>query len=91
MEDQDNTRTAPFYQIPPRRLVSVEHPAVIKNVDRALDTLEGDRGISKASLYPQTAHQTLTFLPDLKPSQGGYPSLPQVEAGGCHVKTPAVN
>ncbi|RJE17690.1 Transcription factor, partial [Aspergillus sclerotialis] len=52
MEDQSNPRTAPFYQIPPRQLVSVEHPAVIKDVDKALDTLEGDRGISKASPYP---------------------------------------
>lgn len=53
MEDQPSSRTAPFYSITPRRLVSVEHPAVIKDVDKAIDTLHGDSGISKASPYSQ--------------------------------------
>ncbi|KAJ6107214.1 RNA polymerase III transcription factor subunit [Penicillium sp. IBT 18751x] len=45
MESQRDSRTAPFYPVPPRRLVSVEHPAVIQNLDRAVDTLQGNAGI----------------------------------------------
>ncbi|GES58125.1 RNA polymerase III transcription factor subunit [Aspergillus terreus] len=38
-------RTAPFYTIPNRRIVSVEHPAIIQNVDKAIETLQGNQGI----------------------------------------------
>ncbi|KAE8154218.1 RNA polymerase III transcription factor IIIC subunit-domain-containing protein [Aspergillus avenaceus] len=48
MSDQpQGSRTAPFYDIPSRNIVSVEHPAIIKNVDKAIDTLHGNQGISK--------------------------------------------
>ncbi|KAL1963958.1 hypothetical protein VTN77DRAFT_7633 [Rasamsonia byssochlamydoides] len=40
-------RTAPFYSIPPRQIISVEHPGVVKNVDRAIATLHGNDGIAK--------------------------------------------
>ena len=43
----DRTRTAPFYQIPSNQVVSVEHPAIIQNADKAVDTLQGNSGISK--------------------------------------------
>lgn len=46
MTDQ---RTAPFYSIPPRRITSIEHPAIIHNVDKAIDTLQGNTGISRVS------------------------------------------
>ncbi|CAI7605791.1 unnamed protein product [Penicillium discolor] len=45
MDDQRGSRTAPFYAVPSRRLVSVEHPAVVRNVDKAIKTLQGDSGI----------------------------------------------
>lgn len=45
MDDQRGSRTAPFYTVPSRRLVSVEHPAVVRNVDKAIETLQGDTGI----------------------------------------------
>ncbi|KAE8361067.1 RNA polymerase III transcription factor IIIC subunit-domain-containing protein [Aspergillus caelatus] len=47
MSEQPGPRTAPFYPIPSRRIVTVEHPAIIKNVDKAIDTLQGSTGISK--------------------------------------------
>ena len=51
----DRTRTAPFYQIPPNHIVSVEHPAIIQNADKAVDTLQGNAGISRVpSLFPYT-------------------------------------
>ncbi|KAJ5197544.1 hypothetical protein N7449_008023 [Penicillium cf. viridicatum] len=51
MDDQRGSRTAPFYAVPSRRLVSVEHPAVVRNVDKAIETLQGDSGI-KTILNP---------------------------------------
>lgn len=40
-------RTAPWYRIPPRWIVAVEHPGVIQNIDRGLQTLKGNDGIVK--------------------------------------------
>ncbi|OJJ49000.1 hypothetical protein ASPZODRAFT_1371467 [Penicilliopsis zonata CBS 506.65] len=40
-------RTAPFYEVPPLRVVSVEHPGVVRNVDNAIRTLQGSDGIGK--------------------------------------------
>ncbi|CAG8900386.1 unnamed protein product [Penicillium egyptiacum] len=51
MDDQRGSRTAPFYAVPSRRLVSVEHPAVVRNVDKAMETLQGNSGI-KTILNP---------------------------------------
>ena len=47
MADPYGSRTAPFYHVPSRRIVSVEHPAIIRNLDKAVDTLKGDAGITK--------------------------------------------
>ncbi len=41
--------SAPWYQIPPQQVVSVEHPYVVKDVDRGLKTLGGDQEIAKVS------------------------------------------
>ncbi|GMG34488.1 unnamed protein product [Aspergillus oryzae] len=53
MSEQHGSRTAPSYPIPSRRTVTVEHPAIIKNVDKAIDTLREDpmsRPIQSTSL-----------------------------------------
>ncbi|KAF5860238.1 tau 95 subunit of transcription factor TFIIIC [Aspergillus alliaceus] len=47
MSEHQGPRTAPFYDIPSRQIVSVEHPAIIQNVDKAINTLQGNMGISK--------------------------------------------
>ena len=39
-------RAAPWYSIPPGELVSVEHPCIVRNVDKAVETLQGPQGIS---------------------------------------------
>ncbi|KAL4978878.1 RNA polymerase III transcription factor IIIC subunit-domain-containing protein [Aspergillus desertorum] len=44
---ETHSRTAPFYEVPNRPLVCVEHPAIIKNADKAIDTLQGSAGIRK--------------------------------------------
>ncbi|EPS34924.1 hypothetical protein PDE_09888 [Penicillium oxalicum 114-2] len=58
MEAPRESRTASFYKVPPLHLVSVEHPAVIQNLDKAIATLQGNAGIEKAmnlSLRPEDA------------------------------------
>ena len=47
MDTNREARTASYYRIPSRSLVSVEHPAVVQNLDRAVDTLQGNSGIEK--------------------------------------------
>ncbi|PTU21137.1 hypothetical protein P175DRAFT_0523961 [Aspergillus ochraceoroseus IBT 24754] len=61
MAEQNVSRTAPFYLIPPRRIVSVEHPAIIRNVDKAIDTLGGGAGIAKI-LNPPKADAPANLL-----------------------------
>ncbi|PWY92153.1 hypothetical protein BO70DRAFT_424900 [Aspergillus heteromorphus CBS 117.55] len=61
MADHHGARTAPFYTIPPRRIVSVEHPAIIKNLDKAVDTLQGDAGLAKI-LNPPKADTPVNLL-----------------------------
>ncbi|KAI9933111.1 tau 95 subunit of transcription factor TFIIIC [Aspergillus wentii] len=51
--EQRPTRTAPFYPIPSRHVVSVEHPAIIQNVDKAIDTLQGNAGIASIMNPPK--------------------------------------
>ena len=69
MSDQ---RTAPFYPIPPRHITSVEHPAIIQNVDKAIDTLQGNPGISRVSPHTQQTNPKgdPTDRIDPEPSQG---------------------
>ncbi|RAH67422.1 transcription factor TFIIIC subunit TFC1 [Aspergillus aculeatinus CBS 121060] len=62
MTDSTESRTAPFYSIPARRMVSVEHPAIIKNVDKALDTLRGDAGITRILNPPKADSPARLFL-----------------------------
>lgn len=38
--------SAPWYPIPPRQAISVEHPCLVKNVHKAVETLGGDQAIT---------------------------------------------
>ncbi|RDW92801.1 transcription factor TFIIIC subunit TFC1 [Aspergillus mulundensis] len=65
MAENDHSRTAPFYQIPNRPLVCVEHPAIIRNVDKAIDTLQGNAGIKKILDPPKPdASASLSLRPE---------------------------
>ncbi|KAL2842395.1 RNA polymerase III transcription factor IIIC subunit-domain-containing protein [Aspergillus pseudoustus] len=61
MADSQSSRTAPFYTIPSRPILCIEHPAIIKNVDKAIDTLQGSAGIAKA-LNPPKADTPVNLL-----------------------------
>lgn len=50
MDGLKNSWTAPFYTVPSRQLVSVEHPAIVRNVDKAIETLQGDAGIKSVRM-----------------------------------------
>ncbi|KAB8276320.1 RNA polymerase III transcription factor IIIC subunit-domain-containing protein [Aspergillus minisclerotigenes] len=62
MAEQHGSRTAPSYPIPSRRIVTVEHPAIIKNVDKAIDTLRGNTGISKILNPPKADSPANLYL-----------------------------
>jgi general transcription factor 3C polypeptide 5 (transcription factor C subunit 1) len=70
MMDHQGTRTAPYYSIPPRHIVSVEHPAIIKDVDKAIETLQGNAGISKVASIPQSALSKMLTKSDSEPAKG---------------------
>ena len=44
-----DSRAAPWYGIPSHSLLSVEHPFVVKDVDKAVDMVNGGDQISKVS------------------------------------------
>ena len=41
------TRAAPWYSVPPRAIVSVEHPFIVKDVPKVVASLGGNDGIEK--------------------------------------------
>ncbi|KAJ5586722.1 uncharacterized protein N7459_002487 [Penicillium hispanicum] len=65
MDPHREARTASLYTIPPRHLVSVEHPAVIRNLDKAVETLQGEMGIKKILNPPKAdAPASLMMRPE---------------------------
>jgi hypothetical protein len=58
-ENQNEPQYAPWYRLPTRHIVAVEHPGIVKNVDRAIKTLQGDAGISKVS-FPLMSKRVVT-------------------------------
>ena len=65
MEIHRESRSTAFYKIPPLHLVSVEHPAVIRSLDKAVATLHGNNGIDKVSRNPSiNPHLRRKVLPN---------------------------
>ncbi|KAI1952716.1 tau 95 subunit of transcription factor TFIIIC [Ophidiomyces ophidiicola] len=59
--------TAPWYAIPPREIISVEHPCIIKDVDRGIATLQRGLGIPEI-LDPTRPNATAAL--SLNPEDG---------------------
>ena len=55
---------APWYSVPDRTIVGVEHPYIIRNVDKAIASLGGESKLSKVGLHgqPMQAKQILTVI-----------------------------
>lgn len=45
---QPYSQAAPWIKVPRVPVVSVEHPFIIKNIDKGIETLGGNKSISKA-------------------------------------------
>ncbi|WEW56195.1 tau 95 subunit of transcription factor TFIIIC [Emydomyces testavorans] len=67
MASWTGSTTAPWYTIPPREIISVEHPCIVKNVDRAIATLQRGPGIAEI-LDPTRPNATATL--SLNPDDG---------------------
>ena len=44
---------APWYSVPDKTIVGVEHPYIIRNVDKAIASLGGESKLSKVGLHGQ--------------------------------------
>jgi hypothetical protein len=42
MESVDSTTTAPFYAVPQERVISIEHPCIVRNFDNGVKSLGGE-------------------------------------------------
>ncbi|PWW72505.1 hypothetical protein C7212DRAFT_226827 [Tuber magnatum] len=55
---------APWHTVPPRKIISIEHPAIIRNVDKAIETLGGARALKKLSETNASSGLDLRFRPE---------------------------
>lgn len=46
--------TAPSYDVPQARIVSIEHPCIVKDFDHALNSLGGEHQLRHVSIPPKT-------------------------------------
>jgi len=44
------TLLAPYHEVPDDRYVAIEHPGIIKNLERGISSLGGDKQISNVRL-----------------------------------------
>lgn len=49
MEDTSVRRVAPWYDVPRKDVVSIEHPCLIRNVDNGIKSLGGPLALNKVS------------------------------------------
>lgn len=47
---KQNPNAAPYFEAPPQKIVAVEHPFVVKNVDNALKTFGRDPNFQRVSI-----------------------------------------
>lgn len=50
MDLQPRSRAAPWSNVPPVAIVCVEHPFIVKNIDKAIETLGGHNDISRVGV-----------------------------------------
>ena len=50
----DRNKPAPWLEVPSRAISAVEHPSIIKNVDKAITSLGGIGKLSKVETHPVT-------------------------------------
>lgn len=46
-----STGSAPKYLVPDQRIVSVEHPGIVENIDKAVESLGGEAELSRVRSF----------------------------------------
>ncbi|TGZ83100.1 hypothetical protein EX30DRAFT_317083 [Ascodesmis nigricans] len=54
----------PWTPVPDKRLITVEHPAIIRNVDRGMETVGGEKALKKLASTRGESGLQLRFRPD---------------------------
>ena len=71
---------APTYNVPPERVVSIEHPCIVKTFDNGIKSLGGEpqlKHVSETSGCIHERHQHLTTLPGPRTSRRRQHSKPR--------------
>jgi len=55
---EPNVAVAVKHPLPTRKVMSIEYPAIIKNLDKALETLGGDQAVLEVSIK---SHRTFVL------------------------------
>ncbi|EXJ93626.1 hypothetical protein A1O1_02018 [Capronia coronata CBS 617.96] len=59
-----NSSTAPWYPVPNTPIISVEHPCIVRNVDKAVEMLGGPKEIAQCLTVNTDRPLGLSFQPD---------------------------
>lgn len=51
MHNLSSPKSAPWYLVPPRPIVSVEHPFIVKTMAKAVESLGGSKAVGKVYAY----------------------------------------
>ena len=51
MQTPSTPRAAPWYLVPSRTIVSVEHPFIVKDVSKAVESLGGSKAVGKVHAH----------------------------------------
>ena len=65
-KDHKRSSYAPWYTIPRQPIVSVEHPFIIRDVDKGLATLGSPRKLQEVSPFGYSRRRRLMFLSSSK-------------------------
>ena len=77
MQSGKDTQVAPSYNVPPRELISVEHPFVVKNLERAVEMLGGRTALSEMVADPAARPLELKFHPEDAANRGVISTNPE--------------
>jgi len=51
MHNLSTPRAAPWYLVPSRTIISVEHPFIVKDVSKAVESLGGPKAVGRVDVH----------------------------------------
>lgn len=60
-----HSRAAPSYAVPSHQIISVEHPCIVNDVSKALQTLGGSSNVSKVGYFTYISAESVPYLVQL--------------------------